>query len=341
MAYQKHTKSAQSLVSNHRVLLEIEALLKDMDVQGASYPFDSVCSFLVQCLAIAAQDVRLYRMHLEDKVLTWFVDNWKVVGNRMKMVPYTMADILRLLEALCGLSRHSIIRGHVLLPQTDIVNHVVQENKVKVIRDFVLHAKLPPFTRSLANQSRSQNQQPSERNDTPQFIPPRGRERKISAFFLRSLESLSADWEILKEQNPTAEMARRSLDFALTAIVFESLLAFNGTSVNRQVVQNAGKIVLMITPLLLKQIWILPEKVLVSQSFAQLVLDAGRLQDDFFREAIIFPGAYSGIQERLLHRLTRDHATDSLAEDGHIPFLKQIWQNQDVSLRCYVRYISV
>jgi len=331
MTYQKHTKPTQSLVSNHRVLLEIEALLKDMDVQGPSYPFDSVCSFLVQCLTIAAQDVRLYRMHLEDKVLSWFVDNWKIVGNRTKMVPYTMVDILRLLEALCGLSRHSTIRGHVLLPRTDIVNHIVQEVKVKVVRDFVLDAKLPPFTQTLANQSHSQNQQTGEKKDTPQFIPPRGRERKISAFFLRSLESLSAEWEILKEQNPTAEMARRSLDFAMTAIVFESLLAFNGTSVNRQVLQNAGKIFSMITPLLLKQIWILPEKVLVSQSFAQLVLDAGHFQDDFFQEALILPGIYSGIQERLLHRLTRDHTADSQAEDGHLTFLRQIWQNQDVS----------
>lgn len=337
MTYQKHTKPTQSLVSNHRVLLEIEALLKDMDVQGPSYPFDSVCSFLVQCLTIAAQDVRLYRMHLEDKVLSWFVDNWKIVGNRTKMLPYTMVDILRLLEALCGLSRHSTIRGHVLLPHTDIVNHIVQEVKVKVIRDFVLDAKLPPFTQTPANQSRSQNQQASERKDTPQFVPPRGRERKISAFFLRSLEGLSAEWEVLKEQNPTAEMARRSLDFAMTAIVFESLLVFNGTSVNRQVLQNAGKIFSMITPLLLKQTWILPEKVLVSQSFAQLVLNAGNVQDDVFQEALILPGAYSGIQERLLHRLTRDHTAGSQAEDDHLTFLRQIWQNQDVSFSLFCR----
>jgi len=328
---QRHSKSAQGLISNHRVLLEIEALLKDMDVQGPSYPFDSVCSFLVQCLIIAGQDVRLYRMHLEDKVLSWFIDNWKIVGNRMKMAPHAVIDILSLLETLCGLSKRSTLSFHVLLPETYVVGRILEENKVKIIRDFVLFATLPPFSPRSPKLSFSGKLPTSESKDKFQSVAPRGKERKISAFFLRSLESLTAEWEVLRDQNPTAEMARRSLDFALTAIFFESLLAFNGTSVNRQVMQHAGTVISIITPLLLKQTWILPEKVLIAQAFEQLLFDVRPSQDDGFREALAYPGEYSGIKEQLLHGLSHDHSAEELVHDVQLPFLKQIWQNQDVS----------
>lgn len=331
LSSQRHSKSAQGLISNHRALVEIEALLKDMDVQGPSFPFDSVCSFLVQCLVIAGQDVRLYRMHLEDKVLSWFIDNWKVVGNRMKMACHAVIDILSLLETLCGLSRRSKLSFQVLLPETRVVDRIQEENKVEIIRDYVLHAILPPFSPRSPKRPLGGKFPTGESKDNFQCAAPRSRERKISAFFLRGLESLTADWEVLREQNPTAEMARRSLDFALTAVVFESLLAFNGTSVNRQVLQNAGGVISIITPLLLKQTWILPEKVLIAQAFEQLLFDIGRSQDEGFREALARPGEYSGIKERLLHDLNHDRRVEE-AQNEHLPFLRQVWQNQDVSM---------
>jgi len=330
LASHKSTKSNQAFISNHRLLLETEALLKDMDVQGPSYPFDSVCNFLAQSLTIAAQDVRLYRMRLEDKVISWFVDNWKIVGNRSKMAPSTMIDALYLLETICGLSKRSILTNHVLFPQTAIVEHMMEESKVKIIRDFVLRRTLPVFV-PIRRQPRSETQQAGVGKDKVHFGSPRGKERKLSAFFLRSLEGLSSEWEHLQEQNPTAEMARRSLDFALTAIMFESLLAFNGTSVNREVLQNAGKVISVITPLLLKQTWILSEKVLVAQAFEQLIFDVECSEHDGFQEALAPPGEYSGIKEQLLHGLIGDHPTRVTNQESQVAFLRQVWQNEDVS----------
>ena len=330
LASHKSSKSNQSFISNHRMLLETEALLKDMDVQGPSYPFDSVCNFLAQSLTIAAQDVRLYRMRLEDKVISWLVDNWKIVGNRSKMAANTMADVLHLLETICALSKRSILSNHVLLPQTAVVQHMMDESKVEIIRDFVLRATLPVFV-PIPRQPRNETEQVGVNNEKVQFGSPRGKERKLSAFFLRTLEGLSTDWELMQDQSPTAEMARRSLDFALTAIVFESLLAFNGTAVNREVLQSAGKVVSIITSLLLKQTWVLGEKVLVAQAFEQLVFDVGGSEHDGFQKALSPPGEFSGIKEQLLHGLINDRTTQSTKQDNQLAFLRQIWQNEDVS----------
>jgi ataxia telangiectasia mutated family protein len=268
-------------------------------------------------------------MRLEDKVISWFVDNWKIVGNRSKMAPSTMVDALYLLETICGLSKRSILNSHALLPQTAIVEYMMEESKVKIIQDFVLRRTLPVFV-PVRRQPEGKTEQAGVSKDKVQFGSPRGKERKLSAFFLRTLEGLSSEWELLQEQNPTAEMARRSLDFALTAIVFESLLAFNGTAVNREVIQNAGKVISIITPLLLKQTWILAEKVLVAQAFEQLVFDIKCSDHDGFQEALAPPGEYSGIKEQLLHGLIGDRATYPTNQDNQVAFLRQIWQNEDV-----------
>jgi ataxia telangiectasia mutated family protein len=296
------------------MLLETEALLKDMDVQGPSYPFDSVCNFLAQSLTIAAQDVRLYRMRLEDKVISWFVDNWKIVGNRSKMAPTTMVDALHLLETICGLSKRSILGNHVLLPQTAIVEHMMEESKVKIIQDFVLRRTLPVFV-PIRRQPRSETEQAGVSKDKVQFGSPRGKERKLSAFFLRSLEGLSSEWELYRNKTQQLKWPDVLWILHLTAIVFESLLAFNGTAVNREVLQNAGKVISIITPLLLKQTWILAEKVLVAQAFEQLVFDVGCSEHDGFQEAVAPPGEYSGIKEQLLHGLIGDRPTHATNQD--------------------------
>ncbi|KAF9530405.1 hypothetical protein CPB83DRAFT_905353 [Crepidotus variabilis] len=327
---QSPTPVTRGFITGHRILLEIETLLKDMDVQGPSFPFDSVCFFLSQCLILASQDVRLYRMHLEDKVLSWLIDNWKVVGNRTKMLPYTISDIAQLLDTLSGLSKRSVLANYILLPQADIVDRLIEERKTQVIQDFVLDAKLPVFAGLQLRQQPEHVAAATSNDATTPLIPPRSRDRKISGFFSRTLESLIVEWELLKDHNPTAEMARRSLDFALSAIVFETSLTFNGITANVQVIQNAGKVISFITPLLLGQRWILNEKLLVTQAFESMMLNVQPIQDDYFREALSCAGANSGIQERILQKLVLQDVTKHQAQDEQSIFLRQMWQHPDV-----------
>ncbi|KDR80743.1 hypothetical protein GALMADRAFT_241175 [Galerina marginata CBS 339.88] len=335
-------KPSHPLLNSHRVLLEIETLTKDMDVQGPSYPFDSVCLFLSRCLTIASQDVRLYRMRLEDKVLSWFVDTWKITGNRMKMASHSMQDILDLLETICALPKRVDLIVQPLLPHSEIVDTIIEENGVKVIQDYVLYAKLPSFAQKYdrqrvlypnANDSISITASKIDRFDRIQLVPPRGRERKISSFLLRTLESLVHDWESLRESNnhPGAEMARQSLDFAITALAFESLLAFNGTSSTRQVLQSAANLISIITPLLTDSRWTTPEKLLVAHAYEVLVGDEQIDQEETFSDGLSPPGPDSGIKEQILQSLLFGQVVDEKhSRSCRIKFLRLVWQNVEM-----------
>ncbi|KAJ7658097.1 hypothetical protein B0H17DRAFT_1213256 [Mycena rosella] len=305
-----HSHSSSRLaLTPQRLLLEIESLAKDLDVQGPPFPYDSVCVFLSQALRVASQDVRLYRMQFEEKALSWVVDCWKVphVGN---MPLYMVGDVLQLLETICGFSKRSDLFCRVNLPECLIVETLVEQGKTKVIRDYLLTATLPEFRQAAHRPSAKAVELPSTAaehrrvGDDPLDEGPR--ERKISVFLLRSLEALASDLEILSSTttHPTAEKARKSLDWVVTALSFESLLNLNGIRPNRRVIQAACKLMLLVAPLLKDPRWPDSEKALVLLAFEPLTSTGQIEDDDVFTTALLPPDVGSGIKAETLQSLT-------------------------------------
>ena len=325
------TGLSRILLTSHHVLLEIETLAKDMDVQGPAYPYDSVCMFLSQCLSIASQDVRLYRMQLEDKVLSWLIDSWKMSGTeRTKVSLHGVGDIFVLLQTVCGLTKRVDLPGHLLLPRCQIVDNVIEEHEGKIIRNFLLYAKLPSFQQKPnAGRSTMTDNQTASTTDL-QLLAPRGRERRISAFFLKSLESLISEWEALQD-NVTAEISRRTLDLAVAAITFETLLMFNGTMSNSQVLQKAAKVISIVTPLLNDNRWTVAEKSLVLSALDSIIHCTGHSHGRRIWETLSWPGTKSGIQEKTLSSLTSDRISCQGAYSRRVSFLRLIWQNTEVN----------
>ena len=341
-------------LTSQRVLLEIETLAKDMDVQGPSYPFDSVCIFLSRCLKIASQDVRLYRMQLEEKVLSWLVDSWKIIGNdKGKMSLHVVKDVMLLLENICGVPKRTSLISRALLPQCQIVESMLTEGRVKVIKDFLLFAKLPPFRKrserfkatgksTSGDSIGSQNANTMFSNDT-QRVAPRGRERKISTFLTKTLESLIAEWESIRDNHnhPTAEYARQSLDMAMVSLAFESLLLFNGTSSNRRVLQTAGKTISLIIPFLKESRWTMKEKTFLLNGLEPLLYREGQSRSANDWEAMLEPNAETGIQRQVLREMSDDQlAKQQAIELERTDFLRVIWQNPDVCTLIRVWFLS-
>ncbi|KAF9240715.1 hypothetical protein BU15DRAFT_87599 [Melanogaster broomeanus] len=335
IGYSKHLLTAQ------RALVEIETLVKDLDLQGPSFPYDAVCIFLAQCLTVASQDVRLYRMHLEEKVLSWLLDNWRVgtaakdVSGRSLMPPHTINDFLNLLESVCGCAQHSNPVCRMLLPDCGIVEVMEEQRKTKVIRDYLLHARLPVLRRdegSSADANVPQEMLPSTTRVDQELLPPRGRERRVSAFLLKAMESLVSEWGTMQEINahPTAEKVRQSFDAAITALIFESVLAINGTHRNRRVIQSAGKVVMLLAPFLTDAKWTPEERLLILKAFEPLVLDGDRNDVEDEWETLIGPGLESGIKTPVLRSVNLNilHHDRSHLQRRRIQHL--LWENADV-----------
>jgi serine-protein kinase ATM len=332
-SHSKATNAIQNLLSSQRVMSEIETLGKDLDVQGPAYPYDSVCAFLAQCMHAASQDMRLYRMHLEEKVLSWLVDSWKMVNMVRRMSLYLVKDIMLLLEGICGLTRRSDLVSRVPLPQCQITDVLTEQAKTKVIRDFLMDAQLPIFRKPM------QAMKPSMAigagghdyfSSAQQLIEPRIRERKVSTFLLKSLEALLSDWEG-NTSHTTAEKARLCLDVAITALSFESSLILNGTQANRRVVQCACKLISIVTALTADPRWTAGEKALILLGLDPLITTGNEDNSGDGWDGMLPPDVGSGIKTHTLKRLTfnQDNKDATLAA-MRMNFLRIIWQNTDV-----------
>ena len=333
---------SRHLLTPQRILAEIESLAKDLDLQGPSFPYDAVCMFLAQCLRVASQDVRLYRMQLEEKVLSWLLDNWRVgtsakdVSGRFRMPPHTIGDFLDLLESVCGCSRRSDPICRMVLPDCDIVNVMEEHHRTRIIRDYVLHARLPVLGRrrsSLTDTGVAQAIPSPATKAEQELVPPRGRERRVSAFLIKAMESLVSEWEMVRDSqsHPTAEKVRQSFDAAITALMFETLLSLNGTHSNRRVIQSAGKVVVLLAPLVTDTKWTPEERLLILKALEPLVIDMDQDDVDDRWTALIEPGLESGIKSHVLRSLQMCISTH-VRSHSQRRYLQLIWENADVRI---------
>ncbi|KAG6909024.1 hypothetical protein DXG01_002297 [Tephrocybe rancida] len=324
--------SAHIPLASNRVLFEIETLAKDLDVQGPPFPYDSVCAFLAACLRVASQDMHLYRMQLEEKVLSWLIDCWQVAGFRNKSLSLHMVhDILALLESICGFSKSTDFAARIPLPEGQIVESLVEEAKTRVIRDYVLAAQLPQFRPKedidvLVQPHTASASDPSGRPPAPR----RGRERRIAGFFQKNLENLQTQWDE-NSAHPTAETARLSLDMAVTALCFESVLALNGMQSERGLIRCACKLVLTVAALLPDPRWTATERALICLGLDPLTMIEDNTNDGLAWDAMPPPDIGSGIQSLLLSRLSThsDDEKHSLLR-SRLDFLRVVWQNPEI-----------
>ena len=95
--------------------------------------------FLTLCLKVATQDVRLYRMQLEDKVITWLTESWRVAeeaantkgqrGRAMSRMPnHTVNDVLLVLESICGLAKRSNVVCRRVLPESAVADVIIKHS---------------------------------------------------------------------------------------------------------------------------------------------------------------------------------------------------------------------
>ena len=335
---------ASSFLPPHRVLAEIEAFAKDLDVQGPTFPYDSVCMFLTLCLKVANQDVRLYRMQLEDKVLTWLTESWRVGeeavntksqrgrGNS-RMPNHTVSDVLLVLESICGLAKRSDVICRRVLPESAVADVVVEHSRTAIIRNYLLHARLPQFQPQEKSSRTSLTHDRLTLGTDGDLTQSTGRERRISAYLLKSLEALADEWENSENTGQiTAERARKGLDFAVLTLYFESGLQLNGTRSNRRTIQAACRLISLLTPLLSEKTWSSEERRSLLLGLETLIAADEETPSEDWEEAIVAPTDYTGIRRQVLASLKSGKTTrrDAIQAERRA-VQKVIFQSSDVS----------
>lgn len=129
------------------IITSIGKFLEAVNDQGPAAPYDSVCDFMVDCLDAADEDARLHRMGFTAKVSEWFRTAWLAqekadAGDRAN---FEIGSAWRLICRLAGLGGGLNLIGDARpLTSSPLFLRMQKEEQVVDIRNFILHAKLPP-----------------------------------------------------------------------------------------------------------------------------------------------------------------------------------------------------
>ncbi|ORY28799.1 hypothetical protein BCR39DRAFT_533939 [Naematelia encephala] len=280
------------------------SLLRNVEFQGPSYPYDSVCHLLSEALQIARTDSRLYSAQLEDHVLRW-LQKWRSLdGTRGKsrMDPLTPADLLSLLSSICRLSFTPIpaFRPLVALPDCALVDRILEEFRTKAIREFILDAKLPAML-SAENIKQEEINQESE--------PLAGCCTAVAGIICRELAAFTADWTGDSSGVSPPERLRRTIDLTVLALLFQGLLIANGQDADDVISPSTEKLLKTIEATLKVVNSSIPSQLLVWQGFVPLFGSLPSEPDSW--GLLVTPGQQSGIRQDVLASRHAKFSVDS------------------------------
>lgn len=322
---------------------DIETFATDLLVQGPAFPHDSVCAFLVECLHFASRDVRLFRKQLEDKVLGWLSETWSVTevvrnGARSRLDTHSPADILELLQVSCVLTRRILPLPLAILPDCATTETMLDRHRTNLIRDYLVHAKLPAF--QPGDPSQPSLSQPIEPHPTAgaieakesELMAPNDRARKCSAFLLKSLDTLLAEWDSAKDVTlMSREAARRAVDLVCLALWFEASLVSDGMRANTRVIKAACALARKTMPCASASRWTSEERMVVVLAYNMLIDDGEEGTDYTPWQGILDPDVDTGIKRRALAQMMRSNGSNREMQQAlRRGLLKGLWQSAEV-----------
>ncbi|KAG9120281.1 Serine/threonine-protein kinase tel1, partial [Ceratobasidium sp. 392] len=339
-----HVIARSGHLDNQTLYKDIESFATDLLVQGPAFPHDSVCAFLAECLRFASRDVHLFRKQLEDKVLGWLSETWNITevvrnGTRKCLDTHSPADLLELLQTSCTLTRSILPITFAILPDCATAEILLDHQRTDLVRNYLVYAQLPKFRYDNASHpSPNASTVPpvicSTEIKEPSSVAPNDRARKSSAFFLKSLDNLLAEWESVKDVTlMSREATRRAADLVCLALWFEASLEFDGMRPNTRVIKAACTLVRKITPCIAASRWTPEERAVLLLAFDTIIDDG---EDDVEHtpwHGILDPDVDTGIKRRALAQMVhREISTAKEQQSLRRGLLRKIWQWADVQL---------
>ena len=307
----------------------------EMAFQGPPFPYDSVCAFIRECSEITRRDMRLYKVQLQDKALSWLVEGWNVLQGttggfnaKSKVECHSVGDILSLASSLCGL-KHDELLPSSSLPECFAVEFKIEEERLRATTDYMLHGYVDGGS-SLALEVKGREGSLADQNNRPNALS-----HKFSNFLERSLHAIHGEWESRDLHSvATAEKLRRSFDLSALALYFQATLRHNGYRDNRKVVQAACDCITALHPVFTWSSWTSQERALIIQGLAPLTQSnpTSHILDTKCWAPLADPGHTSGISDGALSSTQRSPKNRVPPRPGRSESERLLWESSEVSL---------
>lgn len=319
----------------------VESFVKDLDVQTAYFPSDTVCLFFEWCMAIATSDARLAYLKVHDKMLAWLTTGWAALDgihrlhafgqHRPHADPLAVSGLASLIGRLVGLPTAPAAPMPYLVPDCPIATMAIELSETVRIRDYI-NAKVPPYTRDGDDDKvvNARLRSPTDFDATGGVPEDLGhmRPRKIAAWLLKTL-ALLRQQAAGNEQywsSMTAEQARRHLDIACLALEVEGTFSASDISPNRRLSREAVDLVIDLAPTLTLKRWTPSDRARVLCALSPILVGRPRNRQAVEYPVLLDPGVASDISSR---KLPRKHASDVGSTSNRFPVLLAIWKNEE------------
>ena len=303
---------------------DIGTFLETIDIQGPAYPFDSVCAFLDSAINLARQDVRLYTMKLEEKLVSW-VSKWNAQagsGGKGRLDQHTPSDLLPLVLSICHLRPNHLEPPATVhfLPECALVDHILEHHRTRPIRQFTLYGRIPAIA-SAEQDSTAEAPIPAVSVDSEVFLE--GNSRRVCDILSRSLSEIHSDWPMAKS-GPDARPAiapdrcRRAIDLVVLSTAFLGALQANGLRPDSTLLQFVTKLIDALHPVIRSSSYDIAALDLMWRGLEPMV--HRQLQNASSWPVLLKPTSQSGIRDDLLQK-TKE--IETVIPDN--PLLHHIW----------------
>lgn len=314
------------------ITTSIETFCRDIDVQGPSFPSDSVCAFFTKCLIIASNDVRLFRLRLHEKVFLWLSTTWKpldgiirshTIGQaRPHADPFSPHHLVKLISRICGIDKTIEFPPTRLVPDCAIATMAIDICETSVIRAYI-EAEVPPYSKDHSSNRSSTTTSIT----TASFNNSAGIERRVSAYFERMMNGMlseSDDLGLAYWSTMNSDSVRRHLDLVSVVLVVEGLFGFNLIHASDSAINSACSLLSDLAPTLAFRKWRSDERASILAGL-DLLFVPFHYNPSVDYPTLLDPGVASGIPQHLLPKRSHQSRNFDLSS---FPFLllRTIWE---------------
>ncbi|KAL8276961.1 hypothetical protein RQP46_010596 [Phenoliferia psychrophenolica] len=330
---------ALSRISPVLIASSLDTFARDLDVQGPNFPSDSVCLFFESALAHAGADVRLARLRLPEKTFAWLSSAWKPLDGIVRMhsigqarphaAPLDPHRLASLIVKLVGIHDAPVQPSEFRIPDCAVSTMAEELCETFAIRSYVdvgvVPKYLPTFDDPVGGGKGKKKKQDDLDGNALSWAD--GLERRISVWLERILDGLAEAGKESPEywNGLNADMVRRHLDLATTALVVDSLFVmFKIRDSDPRTVKSATNLLELIAPVLGLAKWQPVERALLLDGLAPLLVPLAPYPPIAY-PILLDPGPASDIPPKLLPTRQVDTKDQFDFDSPAFTLLRTLW----------------
>ena len=282
-----HTFVRASAIEHDQIIRDLEAVARDIEIQGPSFPSDTVCDLLTLLLKLTSSDLRLHQLNIREKIFHRLSSHWTLLQNSsptsLSFTHKARSDRLstsRFMRLLMAMSSIPLSVGETfeetILPDCAVALYGIKRAEEHPLQNWYFHAKLPTVD---SPRSTNPGYAGKDVSTTPEALPLASSNvcaTRLVAYLRRALDHVLEElvagdeiyWAVL-----TVDRMRRMLDLAVVSLVYEVTLDTYGINVKDKVFSLAVELLQLLVPKISLTKLSSSERALLLLSFSPLLVN--------------------------------------------------------------------